>query len=97
MDEKVPSHNTNVKAPAKKKTAADMTVPMTEVTKKPEPKTVDEAIEDKNLPKGTAQDKEPEPFVEAQKGKHRHQQHQDKKDMKKQGFLKQVFRRKSGE
>lgn len=57
-------------------------------------------VEKKNLEptdKDTIDEKGEEIFDVRSKGKHRHQQNQDKKNMKDKGFLKKVFRRKSGQ
>jgi hypothetical protein len=94
LDEKVPTKK-NIKSRRDKKPAAATTVSMDQVKKATKPETVkpDEAT---TKPADT-ETKEPEPVDVRRQGRHRHMQHQDKKQQKDKSFFRQIFRRKSGE
>jgi large subunit ribosomal protein L22 len=91
LEEKVPSNKPV--STTKKKTAATQTVSADAVKKATKPESVQT---DEKKP--VTEENAPETVDSRMQGKHRHNQHQDSIHSKQdKGFLKQVFRRKSGE
>lgn len=93
LEEKVASKV--AKKPSKVKTKAVSQV--SRQTVKDEPKPESKLIEDKKISQEVKQPQAEEPFDVRMQGKHRHQEHQDKKNLKDKGFFKKMFRRKSGQ
>jgi len=94
LAEKVPSKKL-VKSKAKKSVPTVKVDQVKEIKKTKPAQAVSPALDQK---KEIDQEKvtEPEIFDERRQGKHRHQEHQDKKQLKSKGLLKKMFRRKSG-
>lgn len=92
LDEIVPSKKTEIKEVKKTRPAE------TVVGKQPR-KEIEKGVTAAREEKREAEDHQPEVFNVREKGKHRHMEHLDKKEMKKpkeeKGFIKKMFTRKS--
>jgi large subunit ribosomal protein L22 len=92
LDEKVPSKK--VKKEIKKDGKKISEVSKQDIKQDPSPAKVD--VMEENMTREDKSAKAEPVFDVRMKGKHRNAQHQDKKESKEKGFLKKMFRRKSG-